>query len=66
MRPSDLLSIPCLADAITRVQVRCFKRRHREPMAVVFAINRPLVHAPARCQARLRELIRLEVARYRQ
>ena len=43
MRPSDLLSIPCLADAITRAQVRCFKRRHREPMAVAFAINRNYV-----------------------
>ena len=30
------------------------------------ASNRSLDHAPARCQARLRELIRLEVARHRQ
>ena len=30
------------------------------------ASDRPLDHAPARCQEGVRELIRLEVARYRQ
>ena len=43
MRLNDILSIPCVGDAITRLQVRCFRRRHDALIRVAFSINRDYV-----------------------
>lgn len=43
MRPSDFLSIPCVADTLVAVERRLPRRSLRSPLAVAFAINRRYV-----------------------